>query len=136
MSVMTKLKVLLSSFVLLASLVTMAQAQRGGRWQYLGEANVDGAVDHDRIRVSGGRPFRAIQIHVENSAINFDRVIVHFGNGQSTPLRMANIIPAGGKTRVIDLPGERRIIDNVEFYYRKANWNNLRRPKVRLFGMV
>ena len=46
---------------------------------FLGEANVDGAVDHDRIVVTAARgEYRAIQLRVENSAIKFDRVVVNF----------------------------------------------------------
>jgi hypothetical protein len=78
--------------------------------------------------------FRAIQIRVDNSAVQFNRVIVHYGNGQSAPIQIRSKIEAGGQTRAIDLPGQRRIIQRVEFFYQRANWG-LRRPKVRLFGL-
>ena len=119
--------------VLLLAAAGTSLAQRG-RWEYLGEANVDGAVDHDRIVVTGARgTYRAIQIRVERGAIDFDRVVVHFGDGESDPIAIRHRIPAGGSTRVIDLPGNRRVIQSVEFWYAKANWRS-RRPKVRLFG--
>lgn len=110
-------------------------AQRRGRWEYLGEANVDGGVDHDIIRV-GSRDglFRAIQIKVQGGAIDFQRVIVHYGNGQRETIELRSRIAAGGSTRVIDLPGDRRVIEGVEFFYARANWRS-RKPKVRLFGM-
>jgi hypothetical protein len=132
MVAMSGLKVVLSSLLLTFCLASLGQAQRS---QYLGEANVDGGMDHDRIQVSNRTPYRAIQIQVDRAAVTFERVIVHFGNGQSTPIQIANTIRAGGKTRVIDLPGERRFIDNVEFFYRRGNWNNANKPKVRLFGI-
>ena len=69
---------------------------QGGRMVHLGDAHVDGAVDHDTIRV-------------ERS----DR--------------------AGGQTRSIDLPGDRRIIRSVDLWYGKATWR--RRPKVSLYGV-
>jgi len=106
-----------------------------GRWEYLGEANVDGAVDHDNIRVTGSRgEFRAIQIRVEKAPIEFDRVVVHYGDGQSEPIHIRSRIPAGGQTRAIDLPGNRRIIQSVEFWYARAS-GRPRKPKVRLFGL-
>lgn len=119
--------------VLLCGFGVFLRAQ--GNWEYLGEANVDGAADHDRITVSGARgEYRAIQIRVERGPIDFDRVLVHFGDGQATPIRLRYRIPAGGQTRVIDLPGRRRIIESVEFWYHRANWREAK-PKVRLFGL-
>jgi hypothetical protein len=118
--------------VLLLSSSAVAHAQR---WTYLGEANVDGAADHDNIVVSGSRgAFRAIQIKVQRAPIEFDRVVVHYGDGDSEPIHIRSRIPAGGQTRVIDLPGNRRIIRSVEFWYARASRSS-RRPKVRLFGL-
>lgn len=117
---------------LLASWGQLLQAQPG--WVYLGEANVDGAVDHDRIVVTGARgQFTAIQIRVERAAVEFEHVVVHFGNGSSDPIPIRSRIPAGGQTRVIDLPGNRRVIESVEFWYSRAS-RNPQKPKVRLFG--
>ncbi len=104
------------------------------RVDYLGEANVDGAVDHDMIRVGRGDGlFRAIQIKVSGGAIDFQQVIVHYGNGQRETIAFRERIAAGGQTRWIDLPGDRRVIQGVEFFYSKANWRS-RKPKVRLYG--
>jgi hypothetical protein len=116
----------------LASCGQLLHAQRG--WVYLGEANVDGAIDHDRIVATRARgEFRAIQIRVERAPVEFDRVVVHFGNGSSDPIAIRSRIPAGGQTRVIDLPGNRRVIQSVEFWYMRAS-RSPQRPKVRLFG--
>ena len=118
--------------VLLLSSSAVAHAQR---WTYLGEANVDGAADHDNIVVSGSRgAFRAIQIKVQRAPIEFDRVVVHYGDGDSEPIHIRSKIPAGGQTRPIDLPGNRRIIRSVEFWYARASRSS-HRPKVRLFGL-
>ena len=67
-----------------------------GRWAYLGNAHVDGGQDHDNIRVgrSDGK-FRAIQLRVSGGAINFERVIVHFGNGSQEDLPSVNKSPVG-----------------------------------------
>jgi hypothetical protein len=120
---------------LLLTFCISSPAQRRGRWEYLGEANVDGALDHDNIVVTGARgKYRAIQIRVERAPIEFDRVIVHYGNGSAEPIPIRRRIPAGGQTRVIDLPGDRRIIESVEFWYARAS-RMAERPRVRLFGM-
>lgn len=109
---------------------------QGIRWDYLGEANIDGGSDHDRIQVGEKEgQFRRIQFLVENGAVDFDRVLVHYGNGTQFPAAVNARIPAGGKTRQIDLPGDRRWIESVEIWYKKGNWANNRKPKIRLMGV-
>lgn len=105
-----------------------------GRWVYLGEANVDGARDHDTIQVGrqDGR-FRAVQIRVERAPIEFQRVIVNYGNGQRDELEFRDRIRAGGTTRALDLKGGDRAITNVEFWYSPATYRGAR-PRVRLYG--
>src|SRR6266403_765877 len=133
---MTRLKTarFIRIFALLAGFSELSQAQKG-KWQYLGEAYVDGAVDHDNIVVTSARgSYRAIQIKVEKAPIEFDRVVVHFANGGSDPIQIRSRIPAGAQTRVIDLPGDRRVIQRVEFWYGRASGSS-KRPKVRLFAL-
>src|SRR4051794_14621736 len=104
----------LGLLLVLFSFSHAAYAQRGD-WQYLGEAHVDGAVDHDSITVTARKgAYRAILMRVKDAPIEFDHVVVHFRNGSSDPIEIRNRIPAGGETRVIDLPGAERIIERVE----------------------
>ena len=86
-----------------------------GRWVFLGSRQVDGHRDHDVIRVGvrDGK-FRAVQLRVSGGAVDFHRVVVHFGNGTSEEIAFRERIPDGGRTRLIDLPGDRRIIRSVE----------------------
>jgi hypothetical protein len=105
------------------------------RWDYLGEANVDRSVDHDKIIVTGVRgEFRSIQIRVEKAPVQFDRVVIHYGDRDSEPISIRNRIPVGGQTRVIDLPGNSHAIRSVEFWYARPGASSPK-PKVRLFGM-
>jgi len=103
-------------------------------WTYLGEAHVDGAADHDKIKVgkSEGR-FRALQLRVDFNAIEFRHVVVHYSNGTSEEVQVRQRINAGGSTRDIDLAGRDRSIDSVEIWYERANYRR-QRPRVRLFG--
>lgn len=104
------------------------------RTVFLGDAHVDGARDHDEIRVGRrGGDFRGIQLRVSDGAIDFQRVVVHFGNGSQEELMFRERIPSGGRTRPIDLPGDKRIIESVELWYSKESWH--RRPKVSLYGI-
>lgn len=102
------------------------------RWESLGIAFVDTRNDHDRITVDHREPFRALQLGVKNGTIEFERVVVHFENGADHELRIRDRIPDRGKTRVIDLPGDRRRISSVEFWYSKEDWRT--RPRVQLWG--
>lgn len=128
------------SLLLLLSFSVASDAQRRrdrdgdeGRWEYLGQAHVDGRADHDNIRVNARGPFRAIQLEVRDGAIEFQRVVVHFENGEDHRVEVRDRIPAGGRTRAIDLPGDRRIIRSVELWYERGNWRS-RRPTLKLYG--
>jgi hypothetical protein len=104
-----------------------------GRWEYLGQSNVDGVRDHDNIRVNARGSFRAIQLRVQGGEIEFQRVVVHFENGANSEVEVRDRIRAGGQTRAIDLPGDNRRIDSVEVWYGKGNWGS-RKPNLRLYG--
>lgn len=125
-----------SLLFLLCSLTIIAGAQtrRGDadRWQQLGRSYVDGRNDHDRITVNNGESFRSIQLEVKGGAIEFQRVVVHFDNGADHDVEIRDRIPNGGRTREIDLPGDRRRIRSVEFWYAKGGWRS--RPYVNLWG--
>jgi len=128
------LQVILAS-LLLTIFGQAIYAQNNGRWVYLGESNVDGNTDHDKIKI--GRDdgkFRAIQIRVERAPIEFYRVVVHYGNGADEEIAIRNRINAGGRTRVIDLRGRDRVIESVEVWYARAKYDSAK-PKLRLFGL-
>lgn len=123
---------MLALFLVAASFTT-AYAQRG-RLVYLGNAHVDGSTDHDSIKVGrSDGTFRAIRLRISGGAVNFDHVIVRYGNGTSEEIAIRNRIPDGGQTRIIDLPGERRILQSVDLWYSKDRWT--KRPKVSLYGL-
>jgi hypothetical protein len=123
--------------VIISGFTLNADAQRRfnnrERWDYLGQSNVDGVRDHDSIRVNTRGAYRAIQLRVQGGEIEFQRVIVHFGNGADSEVEIRDRIRAGGQTRAIDLPGDNRRITSVEFWYGKDHWGR-RRPNLKLYG--
>jgi hypothetical protein len=127
-------KNILVIFVVVLFLVSVSQSVSAQEWNHLGDKHVDGNSDHDKISLgsSEGR-FRQLQIRVDDAAVNFSRVVVHFGNGSDEELQFREVINPGGSTRAIDLRGRRRIIKSVEFWYEKADWGS-KRPTVRLYG--
>lgn len=136
--------IIVSSLLFLLFSVSIASdAQRRGdddrrgrdndRWESLGQSHVDGRNDHDRIVVNRRESFRALQLGVRGGTIDFQRVVVHFDNGADHELEIRGRIQDRGRTRTIDLPGDRRRIRSVEFWYSKESWRS--RPYVNLWGL-
>src|SRR5262245_36321318 len=69
-----------------------------------------------RSRQSGMNALKG-GIRVDRAPIEFYRVIVHYANGRSEEVDVRQRIPAGGQTRAIDLRGDERAIDSVQFFY-------------------
>jgi hypothetical protein len=102
-------------------------------WILLGTAHVDKSEDHKTIHVGNAAgSFHRIQLRVSGGAVEFQRVVVHFGDGSKEELPVAERVRSGGKTREIELPGERRTIDRVQLWYSKENLDT--RPEVSLYG--
>lgn len=116
--------------------VTAAAAQGKNRevWVPLGMATVTDRGDHDIMPVTAERGgFRQLKIEVQRASVDFQRVVVRYGNGADQTIELRNTIPAGGESRAIDLDGGERLIRSVEFWY-DANTRRGRMAVVRLFG--
>jgi hypothetical protein len=125
-------KVLASLFVL--SLVCfLAPALHAQGWVYLGQAHVDGQHDHDNIEVGkGAGRYRFLQVRVVNAPIEFDHIVVHYGNGEPETLQVRDVIRAGAHSRAIALQGD-RYVKSFELWYSKANPASVR-PEINLWG--
>jgi len=120
------------AMLLVLGLSMVLNAQRG--WVHLGDKHVDGNSDHDKISIGrdDGR-FRQLQIRVKDAPVDFQKVLVHYGNGTEEELQFRERINPGTETRAMDLRGRGRFIKSVEFWYEKANWGSTR-PTVSLYG--
>jgi len=110
-------------------------APRGaGRWELLGQRMVNHRGDHDVIAAGLQGVFRAIRIDVERADLEMWDIKVHFGNGEvfSPPLR--HHFRDGSWSRVIDLPGNTRVITKIGFLYRTAHRGE-GRAKVEAWGL-
>ncbi|MBB6145490.1 hypothetical protein HNQ77_003451 [Silvibacterium bohemicum] len=101
----------------------------------LGTAHVDGPTDHDDIRVDryAGR-FHFVLLKVRYAPIQFDHVLIHYGDGDSEPLPVNQYIGPGGTSRWIALPGGERHIRSLELWYARADQRDRNRPEVELYG--
>ena len=125
-------KVFISLFAL-ALFWCFTPAAHAAEWVYLGQAHVDGQHDHDNIKVgdAAGR-YHALQLRVVNGPIEFDHIVVHYGNGESETLQVREVIRAGKHSRAIPLAGD-RIVESLELWYAKANPGS-GKPEVNLWG--
>lgn len=74
--------------------------------------------DRDEIRCGSEGFMRAIVIEVRQATVNFEDVTIHFLNGSTMDVPVRSVIRAGDRSRVIDLPGDARVIRKIVFRYR------------------
>jgi hypothetical protein len=111
----------LVSFILIAACVAGA-AQSPGRWELLGQSEVDFKNDHDQIDV--GRKegkFKQLEVRVKNAPIEVSNMVVTFGNDETFKPKLRYKFTEKSTSRVIDLPGERRTIKRIDFNYKSTN---------------
>ena len=103
-------------------------------WKLLGLKKVKLRTERDVILVGAKEgTFKRIKLTVRQSGLNMKDMKVHFMNGDVFDVTIRKLIPAGGETRIIDLPGVNRQIEKVVFWYESTNRND-RRATVRLWG--
>jgi hypothetical protein len=108
--------------LILAIGITTSGFARTDQWLDIGNARVNGQMDHDTIQARDKGTFRAIQIRVSGNSVHFIRIIGRYGNGQREQINVRSVIQAGSSSRTIELPGARRGIDKIDLFYEKASW--------------
>jgi hypothetical protein len=119
----------------LAACASAPQSNDRDDWQFLGERTVNHAQDHDEIVITRSEgDFKRIALRVKGAPVEFDRVTVHFKNGEDQIVDMRDEIGAGGESRAIDLEGHERVIERVTFNYRTDERSGPR-AVVQLWGL-
>lgn len=115
------MKTMVQSFVLLlmACLANPVVAGISDGWIRLGKEKVNARMERDEIRAASKGFVKQVVIEVKGAAVYFESVAVHLGDGEVIDLPIRSIIKAGERTRVIDLPGNARLIRNVVFVHQK-----------------
>ena len=102
-------------------------------WQLLGRRSVSFGAEKDVIEVGvrEGR-FDAIRVDVQDGDLEMYNIRVVFGNGTTWSPDTRVSFRERSRSRVIDIPGEARVIRRIEFWYR----SRLRRGQatVEVFG--
>jgi hypothetical protein len=132
---MSRKRLVVAVFAMMAA-VAAVQAQGGrGRWVQLGERVVTDRQDHDTIGVGQDRgTFRAVRFDVSGHAVDFQRVVIHFKNGDDQKLELRHTIPAGQSSREIDIPGTDRVIKSIDFWYDAKTMGRGGKATVRAMG--
>jgi hypothetical protein len=102
-------------------------------WTKLGERTVNGRVDRDTIEVGRyeGR-FSKITLVVENSDIELLELSMRLNRGEVFNPRVQHFFREGQRTRVIDLPGDDRVIKWIDLKYRNLRGGG--EAKVEVWG--
>jgi hypothetical protein len=107
---------------------------RGQVWDFLGCAQLDARLDHGKVEISRRDClFRTIQLRITGDAIFFDHVLLHFDNGTDQNVAIGRRISSEEREYVINLPGEGRVLESVEFFYFKELWQHI--PRVSFYGL-
>ena len=88
------------------------------KWEKLGSRKVNMGADHDEILVTAYEGFfTKIKFKVLDAPILLRNVKIVFGNGESRNVKVNKKFTAGMESRVIDLPGNKRIIRKIVMNY-------------------
>lgn len=106
-----------------------------GDWELLGTRTVNMGADHDEIMVTAkDGVFTKVKLKIKKAPIFLKNINIIFRNGENKNVVFNKNFPAGSETRVIDLPGNKRIINKVKLNYTTKNKSKNGRAIVALWG--
>ncbi len=107
--------------LLFISAILFSFTQKQADWENLGSRTVNMTVDHDEIMVTAADgTFSKIKIQVTKAPLHIYNCKIVFGNGEEKEVEIKQDFAKGTGTRVIDLPGEKRIIKKIIFNYKSV----------------
>ena len=102
-------------------------------WTMLGQRVVQGAGDHDTIKVARREgKFTSLMVVVEGSELEIHDMKITFGNGETMDPKIRQFFKENSLTRQIDLPGNERFIKQIDFMF--SNLPGGGRAKVQVWG--
>lgn len=127
--------------VMLGVLVNAAMAQKptvvtdnDPGWHKIGEITASFKLNRESIFVFGRDEFTKIKLKVTDAPINIESVEVFYEEGDTQELAVADVLQAGGATRVIDLNGGHKELQKVLFTYRTLPNYRGEKATVELWG--
>jgi hypothetical protein len=102
-------------------------------WVLLGERTVEGKGDFDQIKVGKVEgKFTKLMVVVEDSELEMHDMEITFGNGKKEKPAVKQFFRENDRTRAIDLPGNKRFIKNIKFWY--SNLPGGGKARVAVYG--
>lgn len=90
-------------------------------WEKLGSRVVNMKADHDEISVTAmDGVFTRVRLRIMKAPIHLLNINIVFGNGANKNVVFNKRFKMGTWTRVIDLPGNKRIIKKVKLNYKSV----------------
>lgn len=124
----TQLVKLAIGFALLLAVIFSAYstfAQNKLTWDKIGTETVDYTIDHDVVSLNKSQQtYTALKIKVLNGTLNVHKATVHFVNGENQDFELPEVLTEGNDGKLIDLVGNKRLIEKVTFWYDTENKNN------------
>ena len=103
-------------------------------WKHLGNQRVNFGLDKDVIRVTASRGvFTKLKLNITNGSLNMHRMLVVYKNGSRQEIKIKQYFNRGSSSRVIDLKGNKRVVNRVIFWYDSKN-RSRRKAVVHLYG--
>jgi hypothetical protein len=130
-----KLSIMFAALVMLAVGGSAARADRWDSkgWVKLGEREVNGKVDRDRIEVGAhDGKFTKLTLYVEKSDLEMLDFEITFGNNERFHPEVRHVFREGSRTRVVDLPGDERTIKTIDLKYKNLPGGG--RARVEVWG--
>jgi hypothetical protein len=130
---MKKTPVLLLVLLFSASQAALAA---GAKPVLLGEKEITFLAERDDVLVGAAKGmFSRLVFEVEENDLEMFKVVVSFGNGKSEEIEVRHLFREGSRSRIIDLPGAKRIIRRITFFYKTTGPLREGRALIRIFGL-
>ncbi|MEP6944965.1 MAG: hypothetical protein ABJA02_03545 [Acidobacteriota bacterium] len=125
-------KILIS--LLFALIVTFGATAASAQWKELGQRTVNFTSDHDTIKAVWKKgPMTALKLLVTKAPVHFSRIIVTFANKETQEIAFDDFMKPGDEGRAIDLVGNTRVVDKVDFWYVTESMGK-KKSRVTLYG--
>lgn len=114
----------------------VAEPRRIAGWERLGSRSVSFKAERDVVSAGREGLFRRVMIVVDDADLELYDVKVVFANGEMFSPETRLYFKEDSRTRVIDLPGEARTIQRIEFSYKSVRGGGDGKAEVHVYGQL